>query len=162
MHQTKVSGLRVAAAMDHEVEGPDRTTIATEGYEDWLRTTVGCVLKPGEKLRVIKYLAYGWSSRRSLPALRDQVDAALAAALLTGWDGLLPRAAGVPGRVLGRPPTCTSTATPRCSRRSGSGSSTCSRPVSAPNGGRSPQRDSPAPATTGTPSGTPRRSCCRC
>ena len=36
MHQTKVSGLRVAAAMDHQVEGPDRTTIATEGYEDWL------------------------------------------------------------------------------------------------------------------------------
>ncbi|MGA3486889.1 glycoside hydrolase family 65 protein [Micromonosporaceae bacterium DT55] len=89
MHQTKVSGLRVAAAMDHQVEGPDRTTIATEGYEDWLRTTVGCVLKPGEKLTVIKYFAYGWSSRRSLPALRDQVDAALDAALLTGWDGLL-------------------------------------------------------------------------
>ncbi len=31
---------------------------------------------------MIKYLAYGWSSRRSLPALRDQVDAALDAALL--------------------------------------------------------------------------------
>ena len=37
----------------------------------------------------MKYLAYGWSSQRSLPALRDQVVAALAAARLTGWDGLL-------------------------------------------------------------------------
>jgi alpha,alpha-trehalose phosphorylase len=88
VHRTKVSGLRVAAAMAHDVRGPDRTTIASEGYEDWVRTTVGCVLKPGEKLRVVKYLAYGWSSKRSLPALRDQVGAALAAARLDGWEGL--------------------------------------------------------------------------
>ncbi|MET7749121.1 glycoside hydrolase family 65 protein [Micromonospora sp. NPDC005367] len=88
VHRTKVSGLRVAAAMDHEVYGPERTSIESEGYEDWVRTTIGCVLRPGEKLRVVKYLAYGWSSRRSLPALRDQVGAALAAARLDGWDGL--------------------------------------------------------------------------
>jgi alpha,alpha-trehalose phosphorylase len=88
IHRTKVSGLRVAAAMDHDVHGPAHTTIDTEGYEDWVRTTVGCVLKRGETLRVVKYLTYGWSSRRSLPALRDQVGAALAAARLDGWDGL--------------------------------------------------------------------------
>ncbi|MEV4809854.1 glycoside hydrolase family 65 protein [Micromonospora avicenniae] len=88
VHRTKVSGLRVAAAMDHEVYGPERTTIESEGYEDWVRTTIGCVLRPGEKLRVVKFLAYGWSSRRSLPALRDQVGAALAAARLDGWNGL--------------------------------------------------------------------------
>ncbi|MDG4795819.1 glycosyl hydrolase family 65 protein [Micromonospora sp. WMMD1082] len=89
IHQTKVSGLRVAAAMDHEVTSPARTTIGSEGYEDWVRTTVGCVLAPGQKLEVVKYLTYGWSSRRSLPALRDQVGAALAAAKLDGWDGLV-------------------------------------------------------------------------
>ncbi|TDC56881.1 glycoside hydrolase family 65 protein [Micromonospora sp. KC207] len=88
IHRTKVSGLRVAAAMDHDVFAPEHTTVDTEGYEDWVRTTVGCVLKPGEKLRVVKYLAYGWSSRRSLPALRDQVGAALTGARLDGWDGL--------------------------------------------------------------------------
>ncbi|MGC4893747.1 glycoside hydrolase family 65 protein [Micromonospora sp. DT31] len=88
IHRTKVSGLRVAAAIGHDVHGPERTTIESEGYEDWVRTTIGCVLKPGEKLRVVKYLTYGWSSRRSLPALRDQVGAALAAARLDGWDGL--------------------------------------------------------------------------
>ncbi|NBE82861.1 glycoside hydrolase family 65 protein [Micromonospora rubida] len=88
IHRTKVSGLRVAAAMDHDVHGPERTTVGSEGYEDWVRTTVGCVLKPGETLRVIKYLTYGWSSKRSLPALRDQVGGALAAARLDGWDGL--------------------------------------------------------------------------
>ncbi|MEU7615709.1 glycoside hydrolase family 65 protein [Micromonospora rifamycinica] len=88
IHRTKVSGLRVAAGMGHDVTAPGRTTIESEGYEDWVRTTIGCVLQPGETLRVVKYLAYGWSSRRSLPALRDQVGAALAAARLTGWDGL--------------------------------------------------------------------------
>ena len=36
-----------------------------------------------------KFVSYGWSSQRSAPALRDQVDAALAAVLYTGWDGLL-------------------------------------------------------------------------
>ena len=37
----------------------------------------------------MKFLAYGWSSRRSAPALRDQAEAALASACRTGWDGLL-------------------------------------------------------------------------
>ncbi|MFJ6198747.1 glycoside hydrolase family 65 protein [Micromonospora sp. NPDC092111] len=88
IHRTKVSGLRVAAAMGHDVQAPTKATVESEGYEDWVRTTVGCVLKPGETLRVVKYLTYGWSSRRSLPALRDQVGAALTAARLDGWDGL--------------------------------------------------------------------------
>ncbi|MEU4641998.1 glycosyl hydrolase family 65 protein [Micromonospora sp. NPDC023814] len=88
IHRTKLSGLRVAAAMEHEVYAPARKTIESEGYEDWVRTTIGCVLKPGETLRVVKYLAYGWSSRRSLPAMRDQVEAALTGARLDGWDGL--------------------------------------------------------------------------
>ena len=50
---------------------------------------VAADLAPGERLRVVKFLAYGWSSQRSLPALRDQVVAALAEARHTGWDGLV-------------------------------------------------------------------------
>ena len=57
--------------------------------DDWARTTVICGLRPGQRLRIVKYLAYGWSSLRSRPALRDQVAAALASARYTGWDGLL-------------------------------------------------------------------------
>ena len=45
-------------------------------------------IAPGEPLRVDKLLAYGWSSVRSLPSVRDQVDAALAAARKSGFDGL--------------------------------------------------------------------------
>ncbi|GAB2930086.1 glycoside hydrolase family 65 protein [Micromonospora polyrhachis] len=89
IHRTKASGLRVAVAMTHDIEGPERTRVGTEAYEDWARTSVACELKPGERLRVVKLMAYGWSSSRSLPALRDQVSGALAGAQLSGWDGLL-------------------------------------------------------------------------
>ncbi|GAA2673356.1 hypothetical protein Apa02nite_043000 [Actinoplanes palleronii] len=40
-------------------------------------------------MRLVKLVAYGWSSRRSRPAIRDQVVAALAGARIEGWDGLL-------------------------------------------------------------------------
>ncbi len=39
-------------------------------------------------MTLTKYVAYGWSSQRSVPALRDQVAAALAEARHSGWDEL--------------------------------------------------------------------------
>ena len=89
VHQTRKSQLRVGAAMDHEVHGPEGIKITSEATEDTGRTTIIGRVKPGETLKVVKYLAYGWSSRRSLPAIHDQVRAALAAARYTGWEGLL-------------------------------------------------------------------------
>ncbi|MBV8994041.1 MAG: glycoside hydrolase family 65 protein [Pseudonocardiales bacterium] len=88
LHSTRNSGLRMAAAMDHEVMGPSRTEFHSSATEHVARTTVICRLEPGQRLRVVKYVAYGWSSQRSLPALNDQVRAALAAARYTGWTGL--------------------------------------------------------------------------
>jgi alpha,alpha-trehalose phosphorylase len=89
LHHARKSGLRVAAGMDHVVEGPEGTATAIESEDDLARLTVTTKLEPGEKLRVLKLIAYGWSSQRSLPSLRDQVDAALAAAKKSGWDELL-------------------------------------------------------------------------
>jgi alpha,alpha-trehalose phosphorylase len=89
IHCTKASRLRVAAGMSHVVDGPADTQTKTESHPDWARTTLACVLQPGERLRVIKFVGYGWSSRRSRPAVRDQVHAALAAARFAGWDGLV-------------------------------------------------------------------------
>ena len=89
VHQTRTSGLRVAAAMDHEVTGPEDLQISSEATEDIGRTTVIARLEPGRPLSIVKYLAYGWSSRRSLSAIHDQVRAALAAARYTGWQGLI-------------------------------------------------------------------------
>jgi alpha,alpha-trehalose phosphorylase len=89
VHRTHKSGLRMAAAMDHIVEGPEDTVTAAESAPDLGRLTVSTELKPGEKLRIVKFISYGWSSQRSMPSLRDQVHLALAAARRTGWDGLL-------------------------------------------------------------------------
>ncbi|WP_436786149.1 glycoside hydrolase family 65 protein [Yinghuangia sp. YIM S10712] len=89
VHQTRFSGLRVAAMMDHEIDYTGHFEAATETEEDQARFSVTTVLKKGEKLRLVKYLAYGWSAARSLPAVRDQVAAALTAARFTGWDGLV-------------------------------------------------------------------------
>jgi alpha,alpha-trehalose phosphorylase len=89
VHRTVGSGLRVAAAMSHEVHGPDTTETSIETLDDVARLTVAATLEPGETLRIVKYVAYGWSRGRSTPALQDQVSAALFEAHATGWDGLL-------------------------------------------------------------------------
>src|SRR5437868_4770921 len=89
VHVTQRSALRLAAAMDHIVSGPPGTETAIETSADLGRLTITADLAPGQRLRVVKLLAYGWSSRRSTAALRDQVVAALALARHTGWEGLL-------------------------------------------------------------------------
>ncbi|MET7454102.1 glycosyl hydrolase family 65 protein [Streptomyces sp. NPDC005574] len=89
VHRTRQSGLRVAVAADHVVEGPEGTATGAESNVDVARLTVTSVLAPGERLRVEKLVAHGWSGVRSLPAMSDQVDAALAAAAVGGWQGLV-------------------------------------------------------------------------
>ncbi|MFL5828309.1 MAG: glycoside hydrolase family 65 protein, partial [Solirubrobacteraceae bacterium] len=89
VHSTKVSDLRMAAAMDHVVEPPDGTEFGIESHPDLARLTITADIAPGKPLRIVKILSYGWSAARSLPAVRDQVAAALAGARHTGWDGLL-------------------------------------------------------------------------
>jgi alpha,alpha-trehalose phosphorylase len=89
VHTTEGSGLRLAVAMDHLVEGPDGVDSEIEAHTDFARATITCEAGPGKPLRVFKGLAYGWSSRRSMPAVRDQVEGALTGAQHTGWDALL-------------------------------------------------------------------------
>ncbi|PRX46509.1 alpha,alpha-trehalose phosphorylase [Prauserella shujinwangii] len=89
VHRTKRSGLRMAAAMDHEVFANDGLRTELQLEEDLARLTIAVDVPKGDRLRIIKYLGYGWSAQRSIPALRSQVDAALAGALQTGWEGLL-------------------------------------------------------------------------
>jgi alpha,alpha-trehalose phosphorylase len=91
IHETRHSGRRVAAAAEHVVEASDGVKATTDWgvRPDWGRITVTAALKPGQKLRLIKFVSYGWSSQRSVPALRDQVGAGLTGAMHTGWDQLL-------------------------------------------------------------------------
>jgi len=89
MHRTRASALMMSAAMEHEIDVPGRVEFSTDARPDLARTTVICGLRAGQKLRIVKYLAYGWSSMRSRPALRDQAAAAIHSARYTGWQGLV-------------------------------------------------------------------------
>ena len=89
VHRTRSSGLMMAAAMEHYIDVPGRVEADTSAGEDWARTTVICGLRAGQQLRITKFLAYGWSSLRSRPGLRDQVLGAVAGARYSGWEGLL-------------------------------------------------------------------------
>jgi alpha,alpha-trehalose phosphorylase len=89
VHTTRESKLRVGAGMDHMIDcGADFRTEA-HLVRDTGVITAATVLQPGQKLRVIKFVAHGWSGVRSVTGVRDQVWAALTAARQTGWDGLL-------------------------------------------------------------------------
>ena len=89
VHSTRESALIVAVVMDHVVDGPPGTLVQSESFPHLARTMVSTSLEPGQRLQLIKVVAYGWSGSRSMPAVRDQADAALAGAMQTGWDGLL-------------------------------------------------------------------------
>ncbi|HEX6762761.1 MAG TPA: glycoside hydrolase family 65 protein [Gaiellaceae bacterium] len=89
VHATRHSRLRLAAGIEHVVDGPEAVEVwPAETARDLGRVTITADLAPGERLRIVKFLAYGWSSQRTTAALNDQVAAALAEARHTGWDGL--------------------------------------------------------------------------
>jgi len=89
LHRTASSKLQVAAGMDHVVEAEHGYGSELAVHGDWARLSVNHLLQPGETLALTKFVAYGWSGQRSVPALRDQVEAALIAAKHAGWDTLL-------------------------------------------------------------------------
>jgi alpha,alpha-trehalose phosphorylase len=88
IHSTKHSKLRLAAGMDHVIEAPRGANVTVENGDDLARLTITAQLKRGERLRVVKFVAYAWSSLRQAPALRSQVEGALTIALGHGWKGL--------------------------------------------------------------------------
>jgi len=89
VHHAAQSGLRIGSGMDHLVEGPDGTQVIGESFEDLGRVMVAADVRKGESLRIVKFLAYGWSHHRSMSALRDQIRASITEARHTGWDGLV-------------------------------------------------------------------------
>ena len=139
VHRARTSGLLMAAGMDHLVDAPEGTVTAAESEPDLGRLTVSTELDRGQRLRIVKFLAYGWSSQRSLPSLRDQVDLALAAARRAGM-ACCGRSAAT-SMTYGSVRMFSSTAIQPCSRRC---ASRCSRSSRRPCGrrcGRSPPRD---------------------
>jgi alpha,alpha-trehalose phosphorylase len=88
IHSTNRSKLRIAAAMDHAVKGPRGTETSNESGADYARFTVTSSVSTGQKLTLVKFVAYAWSSLRSIPALRSQVEGALSTAVEHGWSRL--------------------------------------------------------------------------
>jgi alpha,alpha-trehalose phosphorylase len=89
VHATRASNITLAAGMDHLVDGPEGTETATESGPELGRVTIATNLGVGDRLRLVKLVAYAWSGRRSPTALRDDAVAALAEAHHTGWEGLV-------------------------------------------------------------------------
>ena len=89
VHRTAASGLVMAAAMEHVVDGPDGTETRSESTADEARVMFTTNLEQGETLRLVKLIGYGWSSQRSELAVADQVRGATLEAMNTGWEGLL-------------------------------------------------------------------------
>ena len=58
----------------------NRTTSVVSGSFSWAEPA---------PLRLVKFIGYGWSGERSAPAVRDQVGAAVAGAVHSGWEALL-------------------------------------------------------------------------
>jgi alpha,alpha-trehalose phosphorylase len=88
MHQTRRSGLHLAAAVDHLLTADTEAGTEMEEREDSARFTVRADLEAGQRLQLTKFVAYAWSAHRSAGALREQAEGALAAAVETGWDEL--------------------------------------------------------------------------
>jgi alpha,alpha-trehalose phosphorylase len=89
LHRTRRSRMVVGAAAEHEVSGPESVQVHSESEDDAARFTVAARLQPGQELLVVKYLGYAWSEHRQVPAVRDEVHAAVTAARAAGWAGLL-------------------------------------------------------------------------
>ena len=88
-HTTRSSGLSLAAGMEHLIDAEHEPATRTESEDDLGRVTISAQLTPGRPLRVVKLLAYHWSSQESIEWLRDQVDASLESATAEGFDGLV-------------------------------------------------------------------------
>jgi alpha,alpha-trehalose phosphorylase len=89
IHSTKRSRLLIASGMQHVLLGPRGSRIETQFEADQARSRITTTLRRGQRLRLVKFVAYGWSSLRSVPALRSQVEGALATASSHGWNGLV-------------------------------------------------------------------------
>lgn len=88
VHHTRRSRIRMGAAMAHAVDGPGGMEVDTDVIDNLARVTIAADVPQGQKLRVLKFMTYGWSAHRTLPSVRTQVLGALAEARHTGWTGL--------------------------------------------------------------------------
>ena len=88
VERTRRSGITVAAAVAHRVEG-GRTR--TDVDEQHVTTTVAADLQAGGALTLVKVVGYSWSLDAGSDSVLGQASAAVDSALDLGWEGLLDR-----------------------------------------------------------------------
>ena len=86
--RTDGSGLAVAVAVGHDVTGPAQTEVTTHATADRVVTTAAVRLDPGERLRVVKVAALGWTRQVTRDVLTAGLDELLADGLRDGWERL--------------------------------------------------------------------------
>ena len=134
---------------------------AVNPRDDAARFSVIASCPQGATIRLVKFVAYGWSHIRSLPALRDQVSGALLQARHRGFEELATAQRRYLDDFWDR------------ANVEVEGDNDMQQAVRfalwqvLQAGARAEQRaiaarGSPDPVMTVTPSGTPRRTCCRC
>ncbi|MGY5883150.1 glycoside hydrolase family 65 protein [Modestobacter lacusdianchii] len=84
--RTRRSGITVASAVDHRVDGG---RVATESDGDRIVTTVTADLTAGDTLTLTKVVGYVWAVDTGGDSLVGEASAAVDSALDLGWDGLL-------------------------------------------------------------------------
>ncbi len=77
--------------MDHVVSRARRALriVSEASARLGARRSPSTSLEPGQRLQLVKFVAYGWSTSGRVPAMRDQVAAALLAARTAGWERLV-------------------------------------------------------------------------
>ncbi|WP_448617941.1 glycoside hydrolase family 65 protein [Geodermatophilus sp. URMC 65] len=86
VERTRRSGITVATAVGHEVDGG---RVSTHVDEQHVVTTVAADLLSGESLTVVKVVGYNWSLDAGSDTVLGQASAAVSSALDLGWEGLL-------------------------------------------------------------------------
>jgi alpha,alpha-trehalose phosphorylase len=89
VHRTSSTELLVGAMAEHEFDSPAEVEVGVEGQPDHARLTASALLEPGQHLTLVKLLGYAWSGQRRVPAVRDELSAALTMARRRGFPGLL-------------------------------------------------------------------------
>jgi alpha,alpha-trehalose phosphorylase len=89
VHRTSSTDLLVGAMAEHELDSPAEVELGVEGQPDHVRLTASALLEPGQHLTLVKLLGYAWSDQRGVPAVRDELSAALTMTRRRGFAGLL-------------------------------------------------------------------------
>ncbi|MGY1637116.1 glycoside hydrolase family 65 protein [Geodermatophilus sp. SYSU D00742] len=84
--RTRRSGITIAAAMGHRVDGGRENTHVDERA---VVTTVAADLRPGEHVTIVKLVGYSWSYDAASDSVIGEASAAVSSALDLGWEGLL-------------------------------------------------------------------------